>query len=41
MTHSGPKKELKGFLPLKVQTRGDVANAVIEKIVFQQILLFK
>ncbi|GFT32246.1 transposable element Tcb1 transposase [Trichonephila clavipes] len=31
MSHSGPKEELLGLLPLKGQTRGeDIANAVIE-----------
>ncbi|GFU95341.1 dimer_Tnp_hAT domain-containing protein [Trichonephila clavipes] len=31
MSHSGPKEELLGLLPLKSQTRGeDIANVVIE-----------
>ncbi|XP_071035196.1 protein FAM200C-like [Parasteatoda tepidariorum] len=42
MSHSGPKEELLGLLPLKGQTRGeDIANAVIECMDKHHIPLYK
>ncbi|KAF0986691.1 hypothetical protein HZS_4606 [Henneguya salminicola] len=42
MSHSGPKEELLGLLPLKGQTRGEcIANAVIEDMDKHHISLNK